>query len=258
VLEVAAGLGELLSRCRGVVIVVTSRTVLGLRAEREYPVPPLPPPAGAGAGPAEELAASPAVALFADRARAVRPGFALTPGNAPAVAEICRRLEGLPLAIELAAARTRLLDPAALPGRLAMSLDALGTGPVDLPGRQHTLRATVEWSVALLQDAERSLLEVAAVSAGGWDVEAAARAAGPEQGQALDLTEALARHTLPHPSPSPTRAKTATGTGIQQTSLIPGLRPAARLPNHPLFRIPVGISDRVADLRDSCGTLRSS
>src|SRR5262249_31394723 len=134
VLQVARDLGELLARCPGVVIVATSRTVLGLRAEREDPVPPLATgPATAAAG---EVAAWPAVALFVDRARAVRPGFALTEGNAAAVAEICRRLEGLPLAIELAAARTRLLHPAALLDRLAASLDALGTGAVDLPERQ--------------------------------------------------------------------------------------------------------------------------
>ena len=170
----AGDLDELLARCPGVVILATSRTVLGLRAEREYPVPPLPlpadaPPTGAAGVPLAELAASPAVALFVDRARAVRPGFALTEGNAAAVAEICRRLEGLPLAIELAAARTRLLDPDALLDRLATSLDALGTGAVDLPERQRTLRATVEWSVGLLDDAERSLLEIVAVFVGRLD-----------------------------------------------------------------------------------------
>ena len=142
------------------------------------------------------MAASPAVALFVDRARAVRPGFALTEGNAAAVAEICRRLEGLPLAIELAAARTRLLDPPALLDRLAASLDALGTGAVDLPERQRTLRATVEWSVGLLADAERSLLEVAAVFADGWTIQAAAAVAGLEEDRALELSEALARHSL--------------------------------------------------------------
>ncbi|HEV3290273.1 MAG TPA: LuxR family transcriptional regulator, partial [Streptosporangiaceae bacterium] len=141
VVQVGRDLGELLARCPGVVIVATSRTVLGLRAEREYPVPPLP--AGPATASVTEVAAWPAVALFVDRARAVRPCFALTEGNAAAVAEICRRLEGLPLAIELAAARTRLLDPAALLARLAASLDALGTGAVDLPERQRTLRATV-------------------------------------------------------------------------------------------------------------------
>jgi len=116
VVQVAGDLGALLARCGGVVILATSRTVLGLAAEREYPVPALPPPADPAAVPLAELESSPAVALFLDRARAVRPGFALTQDNAPAVAEICRRLEGLPLAIELAAARIRLLDPAASSG----------------------------------------------------------------------------------------------------------------------------------------------
>ena len=194
VLRVAHDLGELLARCPGLTILVTSRTALGLRAEREYPVPPLP--AGPVTASAEEVAAWPAVALFVDRARAVRPDFALTEGNAAAVAEICRRLEGLPLAIELAAARTRLLDPAALLDRLAASLDALGTGALDLPERQRTLRATVQWSVDQLEEAERSLLEVAAVFADGWTVEAAAQVASMEEVRALELLEALARHSL--------------------------------------------------------------
>ena len=194
VVQVGRDLGELLARCPGVVIVATSRTALGLRAEREYPVPPLP--AGPATASVAEVAAWPAVALFVDRARAVRPGFALTEGNAAAVAEICRRLEGLPLAIELAAARTRLLDPPALLARLAASLDALGTGAVDLPERQRTLRATVGWSVGLLADAERSLLEVAAVFVDGWTIPAAAQVAGLDEDRALELSEALARHSL--------------------------------------------------------------
>jgi predicted ATPase len=198
VLDAAADLDELLARCPGVAVLATSRTALGLRAEHEYPVPPLPLPADpdpAGV-PLAELAASPAVALFVDRARAVRPGFALTPADAPAVAELCRRLEGLPLAIELAAARTRLLDPAALLERLAGSLDALGQGAVDLPERQRTLRATVAWSVGLLDEAERSLLEAVAVFVDGWTVEAAAEVAGIDTDRALALSEALARHSL--------------------------------------------------------------
>ncbi|HEV8277200.1 MAG TPA: hypothetical protein VGQ26_16120, partial [Streptosporangiaceae bacterium] len=194
VLRVAHDLGELLARCPGLTILATSRTALRLRAEREYPVPPLP--TGPVTASADEVGAWPAVALFVDRARAVRPDFALTEGNAAAVAEICRRLEGLPLAIELAAARTRLLDPAALLDRLAASLDALGTGAVDLPERQRTLRATVQWSVGLLEDAERSLLEAAAVFADGWTVQAAAQVAGLEEDRTLDLLEALARHSL--------------------------------------------------------------
>jgi predicted ATPase len=197
VLDVARDLGELLARCPGVVIVATSRTALGLRAEREYPVPPLP--AGPATASVAEIATWPAVALFVDRARAVRPDFELTDANAAAVAEICRRLEGLPLAIELAAARTRLLDPAALLDRLAASLDALGTGAVDLPERQRTLRATVEWSVGLLDDAERSLLETTAVFADGWTVQAAAEVAGLDEDRALELSEALARHSLIYP-----------------------------------------------------------
>jgi len=150
VIGAAPDLGELLASCPRLAILATSRTVLGLRAEREYPVPPLPLPADPAAVPLDELKSWPAVALFVDRARAVRPDFELTKGNAAAVAEICRRLEGLPLAIELAAARTRLLDPAVLLDWLAASLDALGTGAVDLPERQRTLRATVQWSVGLL------------------------------------------------------------------------------------------------------------
>ena len=193
---VARDLGKLLARCPQLAMLATSRTVLGLAAEREYPVLPLPPPADPATVPLDELESSPAVALFVDRARAVRPGFALTEGNAAAVAEICRRLEGLPLAIELAAARTRLLDPAALLDRLAASLDALGTGAVDLPERQRTLRATVERSMSLLEDAERSLLEVTAVFTGGWTVPAAAVVAGLEEERALELSEALAQHSL--------------------------------------------------------------
>jgi predicted ATPase/class 3 adenylate cyclase len=196
VVSAAGELGELLARCRGVVILATSRAALGLAAEHEYPVPPLPLPVGSATVPLAELASSPAVALFADRARAVRPGFALTEGNAAAVAEICRRLEGLPLAIELAAARTRLLEPGALLDRLSKSLDALGTGAVDLPERQRTLRATVEWSVGLLDDVERSLLEIMAVFVDGWTVDAAAQVAGLEEDRALELLEALARHSL--------------------------------------------------------------
>ena len=196
VVQAAPDLGGLLARGPGVAILATSRTVLGLRAEREYPVPPLALPTGSGAASVAEVAASPAVALFVDRARAVRPGFALTEGNAAAVVEICRRLEGVPLAIELAAARTRLLDPPALLDRLAASLDALGTGAVDLPERQRTLRATVEWSVGLLEDAERSLLEVTAVFIDGWTIPAAAQVAGLDEDRALELCEALARHSL--------------------------------------------------------------
>jgi predicted ATPase len=196
VVQVGHDLAQLLARCPGLAILATSRTVLGLRAEREYPVPPLPLPADPAAAALAEIEASPAVALFVDRAEAVRPGFSLTEANAVPVVEICRRLEGLPLAIELAAARTRLLDPPALLDRLVSSLDALGSGAVDLPERQRTLRATVEWSVGLLDDSEQSLLEVAAVFVDGWTIQAMAQVARLAEDRALELSEALARHSL--------------------------------------------------------------
>jgi predicted ATPase len=196
VVDSAGDLSEVLARCPGVKILATSRTVLGLRAEWEYLVPPLPLPADAAAIPVARLASAPALALFVDRARAVRPDFALTERNASAVVEICRRLEGVPLAIELAAARIRMLDADSLLARLVRSLDAVGSGPVDLPERQRTLRATVEWSVGLLDDAQRSLLETAAVFVDGWTMETAAQVAGLDDDRALVLTDALARHSL--------------------------------------------------------------
>jgi len=197
VVDAARDLDQLLARCPFVKILATSLTVLRLRAEREYPVPPLPLPDDPTVT-IDELMLSPAVELFVDRAGAVRHDFALTQANAWAVVEICRRLDGLPLAIELAAARTRLLEPDALLRRLVTSLDALGTGAVDMPERQRTLRATVEWSVGLLDDAERSLLETVAVFVDGWTVEAAAQVASLDEDRVLDLTEALARHSLVH------------------------------------------------------------
>ena len=153
----AVELDQLLATCPDVTILVTSRTLLRLRAEREYPVEALMVPAFAERPAFEDLATLPAVRLFVDRARAVRHDFALDDANVAAVMEICRRLDGLPLAIELAAARTRVLAPMALLNRLEHVLDTLGTGPVDLPERQRTLRATVEWSFGLLDEVEREL-----------------------------------------------------------------------------------------------------
>jgi predicted ATPase len=196
VVDIAQGLDQLLARCAGLVILATSLVPLGLRAEREYPVPPLSLPADAARLSVKQLTSSPAVALFVDRAQRVRSDFALTDSNAAAVIEICERLEGIPLAIELAAARIRLLDPDSLLHRLVSSLDALGAGAVDLPERQRTLRTTVEWSVGLLGSAERSLLESVAVFVDGWTIEAAATVSGLSDDRALDLSEALVRHSL--------------------------------------------------------------
>ena len=192
----AVELDQLLAACPDVTILATSRTVLRVRAEREYPVEALMVPASAERPPLDELATLPAVRLFVDRARAVRHDFTLDDANAVAVMEICRRLDGLPLAIELAAARTRVLAPTALLARLERVLDSLGTGPVDLPERQRTLRATVEWSFGLLDEKERELVEALSVFADGWTIEAATRVVARTEDETLDLLDALAGHSL--------------------------------------------------------------
>jgi len=199
VVDVAQELDTMLSGCPNLAILATSRASLRLRAEREYPVQPLSLPADlddAIDAPVSELAAAPVVALFVDRARAVRHDFELNRDNARAVLQICRRLEGLPLAIELAAARIRLLEPDALLDRLAASLDALGTGPVDMPERQRTLRATVEWSLNLLDEAERRLVQTMAVFVDGWTIEALADVARMDEDRALDLSDVLLGRSL--------------------------------------------------------------
>jgi predicted ATPase len=196
VVGVAPELDLLLARCPGLKILATSRTALRLRAEQEYQVGALASPASSGLPPLDELASLPAVRLFVDRAKAVRYDFALTEENAADVVEICRRLEGLPLAIELAAARTRLLEPRALLVRLEHSLDALGTGPADLPERQRTLRATVEWSFGLLNDPEQQMLDVLSIFVEGWTVDAAVHVSGLADDDVLDLLDALVGHSL--------------------------------------------------------------
>ena len=188
--EVARVAEALLRACPSLSILATSRVPVAIRGETRWGVPPLSLPSD------DDLCDSDAARLFIDRAQRVDRSRRLNEDSAHAVAQICRRLEGVPLAIELAAARTRLLEPDALLGRLSRSLDALGTGAVDLPERQHTLRATVEWSVGLLEDTERSLLETLAVFVDGWTVEAAAQVAELDEDRALEVSEALARHSL--------------------------------------------------------------
>ncbi len=166
-------LAELLGAAPGVVVLVTSRVVLRLSGEHEFPVPPLPvPPAGSSPDP-EELERYASVALFTERAHAADPGFELTGGNAEAVAEICRRLDGLPLAIELAAARVRLLPPQALLPRLGQQLSLLTSGARDLPERQRTLRSTLDWSYGLLSASEQVLFARLGVFAGPFSLSAA-------------------------------------------------------------------------------------
>jgi predicted ATPase/class 3 adenylate cyclase len=181
---------ELLAACPGLKLLVTSRAVLHVRGEREFPVPPLPLPADQGPGapsaaPGDgdvlaRASASPAVQLFVERALDVRPDFALTPENAAAVAAICARLDGLPLAIELAAARIKLLTPQLLLARLDRRLELLTGGARDLPARQQTLRGAIAWSYDLLVPAERTLFRRLAVFAGGCTLESAEVVLRPE------------------------------------------------------------------------------
>jgi predicted ATPase len=182
VTDAAPVLADLLAAAPGLVLLVTSRAVLRLRGEYEFPVAPLSvPPPGAGSDPGE-LARYAAVELFVQRARAVVPDFALTSANAQAVGEICRRLDGLPLAIELAAARIRLLPPRALLARLDGGLSVLADGPRDLPERQRTLRATLDWSFGLLSAEAQTLFTRLGVFAGSFDLPAAQAVSGPARG----------------------------------------------------------------------------
>ncbi len=164
---------RLLAACPGLTLLLTSRAPLHLAAERSFPVSPLELPA-AGCVDAVEVGAAAAVELFVQRAQAARPDFILMDADAPAVAAICRRLDGLPLALELAAARLRLLPPRALATRLeADALPLLGAGARDLPARQRTLRATLAWSYSLLSPVGQAALRGMAVFAGGCSLEAA-------------------------------------------------------------------------------------
>ena len=175
----AAGLiAELLAAAPGLVVLVTSRAVLRLTGEYELAVPPLPvPPAGRACGVAD-LQGYASVRLFLARARAVTPGFELTTRNAQAIAGICRALDGLPLAIELAAAWIRLLPPQALLDRLGDRMSVLTAGPRDLPERQRTLRATLDWSFGLLTAGQQALFARLGVFAGTFGLPAAAAICG--------------------------------------------------------------------------------
>lgn len=166
-------LTEILITCPGVKLLTTSREALHVRAEKQYPVPPLNLPADAALLTPGELLRYPAVQLFVDRAEAVRPDFTLNSDNAEAVATLCARLDGLPLAIELAAARSRLLTPQEIVTRLSRSLPLLTGGPRDLPSRQQTLRGAIKWSYDLLDATEQHLFARLGVFVGGCTLDAA-------------------------------------------------------------------------------------
>jgi predicted ATPase/class 3 adenylate cyclase len=169
--------------------VVTSRIPLHLSGEQEYPVAPLPVPSAAEHQALDDISRIEAVALFVERARRVRPDFRLTDDNAAAVGGICRRLDGLPLAIELAAARVKIFSPDVMLARLEAALPLLGGGSVDLPARQQTLRGAIDWSYQLLSEPEQALFRRLSVFSGGWTVEAAEQVVAREPG--VDIFDGL-------------------------------------------------------------------
>jgi predicted ATPase/class 3 adenylate cyclase len=172
VLEAAPVVDRLLSTAASLKILATSRTPLGLYGEYEFPIPPLSLPDPESLPPLENLTEYEAVRLFVERARAVRPDFSLAEDNAPAVVEICERLDGLPLAIELAAARIKLLPPQVLLDRLGNRLKILTGGARNLPERQRTLRNAIEWSYELLDEGEKMLFGRLGVFSSGATLEA--------------------------------------------------------------------------------------
>lgn len=196
-------LSVLLTACPKLKLLVTSRQPLRIRAEHELPLPPLavPPPAVANDDDvsAEQIGRYEAVALFTGRARAVNPDFALTPDNAAIVAELCARLDGLPLAIELAAARSHRFSPARLLAGLTDRFTLLTTEYQDLPPRHHSMRDAIRWSYDLLTSEEQAAFRQLAIFAGGWTLEAAARvlSGGREPGAVRDMLASLsAKHLL--------------------------------------------------------------
>jgi predicted ATPase len=188
--EAAEVVSRLAAACPSLTLLVTSRTVLRVYGEHELPVPPLELPDRRTAG-ADALARSAAVELFAQRAAAVKPGFAATRENAAVLAEICARLDALPLAIELAAARMKLLTPAAMLQRLESRLELLTSRARDVPERHQTLRATIEWSHSLLAPAEQKLFRRLSVFVGGAALDAV-EAVGDTRGDlGLDTLEGV-------------------------------------------------------------------
>ncbi len=182
---------DLLLAHPGLKALVTSRAGLRLYGEHEYPVAPLVLPDVSRAGDLADLSECESVKLFVHRARAVKADFALTHENAPAVAEICVRLDGLPLAIELAAARVKLLSPQAMLARLERRLVLLTGGAQDLPERQQTLRGAISWSYDLLDDAERGLFRWLSVFVGGCTLDAVEQIVDSESLGIPDILETI-------------------------------------------------------------------
>jgi predicted ATPase/class 3 adenylate cyclase len=189
-IEAAPALSTLLQACRGIVVLTTSRVVLSVRGEHELPIGPLGLPRGSHLS---DVASAEAVRLFAARAAAVRPGFKIDEGNAAPVAELCRMLDGLPLAIELAAARIKIFSPDALVTRLDDRLKLLSGGGSDSPLRHRAMRATIDWSYDLLGPDERIFFRDFGVFSGGASLDAIEEVL---QGDAFELLSALVNHSL--------------------------------------------------------------
>jgi predicted ATPase len=192
VIDAAAFIGELVAACPRLKIIATSRIRLQLRSEHEYPVPPLDLPDSERAVDARTMSQYESVRLFIERAEAVKPNFSVTNQNAPAVAEICTRLDGLPLAIELAAARVRMLPPEAMLRKLTNRLPLLTGGARDLPVRQRTLRGAIAWSYELLSPDDQALFRRMSVFAGGSSLEAI-EAVVADEGQGWEAFDGLER-----------------------------------------------------------------
>jgi len=191
VTEAGPVVSDLLSEASRLKILLTTRELLRVSGEHELPVPPMELPDVAHLPPLDALTQYEAVSLFIQRAKAVHAGFMITDDNAPAVAEICARLDGLPLAIELAAARIRVLSPQAILTRLSDRLGLLTGGARDLPRRQRTLRDAIDWSYDLLDEPERRLFARLSAFVGGWSLEAAETVCNPEGELPMDILDAL-------------------------------------------------------------------
>jgi predicted ATPase/DNA-binding CsgD family transcriptional regulator len=197
-LSARQAVSDLLAASATLRVAVTSRTPLHLAGEQEYPVAPLELADPERPISSDELRVIESVALFVERARAVRPDFAMTDNSVQVIAEICRRLDGLPLAIELAAARTKVLSAEALLQRLDHRLSALAVGPADAPDRQRTVQATINWSFELLGSTERRTFARLGVFVGGFSLTAAAEVLpGAADRQAIDVLEPLS-HLVDH------------------------------------------------------------
>ncbi|MGH8934774.1 MAG: ATP-binding protein [Acidimicrobiia bacterium] len=192
VVEAAPVIGEILRAAPLVKVLATSRAVLGVYGEQEYPVPPLGVPDPRHLPPLGPLSMYEAVSLFIQRALSAKPGFSVTNENAPAVAEITARLDGLPLAIELAAARIRVLSPQAILDRLGSRLTLLTGGARDLPQRQQTLRDAIAWSYDLLDEAGQRLFGRLSVFVGGFTLEEAEKVCGPAEELGSEVFDGVA------------------------------------------------------------------